>query len=264
MSKTQKIIKYFAIALAVLIIFSILSLISRVFISIGGIFDNNKSSFEEYIVKDKINYLDISLSTVNIKIVENNKFKIETNNKYIEYKIDNNKVFINEKKHSIFKNDDNDLIIYIPSTITFDKVSLSNGAGYVDIETLNTKNLELNLGAGRVDVDNLNVLNNADIEGGAGSISIKDSKLYNLDLDMGIGNLTLESILYGDNNINAGIGSLDINIIGNIEDYKVKVDKGLGKVKLNGDVIDNDTYYGNGINRLDIDGGIGNIIINFK
>ena len=46
--------------------------------------------------------------------------------------------------------------------------------------------------------------------------------------------------------------------------YKVKVDKGLGKVKLNGDVIDNDTYYGNGINRLDIDGGIGNIIINFK
>ena len=52
MSKTQKIIKYFAIALAVLIIFSILSLISRMIMSMGGIFDNDKSSFEEYIIRE--------------------------------------------------------------------------------------------------------------------------------------------------------------------------------------------------------------------
>ena len=42
------------------------------------------------------------------------------------------------------------------------------------------------------------------------------------------------------------------------------MDKGLGKATINGNNVKDDNTYGNGINKIDINGGIGNIEINFK
>ena len=81
---------------------------------------------------------------------------------------------------------------------------------------------------------------------------------------MGVGKLTLESSITGHNDIDAGIGELNLNLIGSSSDYKIKVNKGIGTSTLNGETIKNDTYYGEGYNIINIDGGIGTISINYS
>ena len=99
------------------------------------------------------------------------------------------------------------------------------------------------------------------IEGGAGEINIDNADINNLDLDMGIGKLTLTAYLKGNSEINAGVGSINLNLIGSEEDYLINLDKGIGLATYNDNEMKNNTTYGNGNNKIMIDGGIGSIKI---
>ena len=45
--------------------------------------------------------------------------------------------------------------------------------------------------------------------------------------------------------------------------WKIKLDKGLGNATLNNEKMDSTTYYGNGTNLIEVNGGIGSISINY-
>jgi len=265
MIKTQKLIKYCAIAFAIFLIFNIILGIMYGINSISNIFNDSESSIgnlKKLDINSNVQVLDIDVSNVNITINKDNNFKIETNNKNINYKIDNNKLFITETKYKFLnKKDSSDLIIYVPNYLTFDSVILENGAGKINIDDLYTKTLYLDLGAGKVKVNNLTVLNDTEIDGGAGEIDITNSEINNLDLDMGLGKLTLTSKITGNSEIDAGVGELNLNLIGNSNDYKIKLDKGIGSASIDGQKMKSETYYGNGSNLIDIDGGVGSINI---
>ena len=47
------------------------------------------------------------------------------------------------------------------------------------------------------------------------------------------------------------------------DDYCIILDKGLGNATINGKNMSDDTTYGTGENKLDIDGGVGSIQIDF-
>ena len=64
--------------------------------------------------------------------------------------------------------------------------------------------------------------------------------------------------LLGDNKISCGIGKVDLVLKGN--DYTIDFDSGVGKTQYNGKIIQDGTY-GSGINRIEIDGGIGDISV---
>jgi len=268
MLKTQKIIKYVAIGFAIFLTINIISGIMFGIISLGGIFSNNdnnpKDKLENLNITNNIKFLDIEVKSTNIIMKESTTLNAETNNKYIKLKQSNNKLTIEEQKHNLFnKNNNTDLIIYIPTNYTFNEVSIENGAGKIDIESIYTEKLELELGAGKVDINNLTVTKSIDIDGGAGEVNITNGNINNLDLNMGVGKLTLNSTVRGNNHIDAGIGDLDLDLIGTTYDYKIKVNKGIGNATLNGEKIKNDAYYGEGSNLINIDGGIGNININY-
>lgn len=268
MIKTQKIIKYCAIAFALFLTFSIISSIMFGIMSIGTIFDNNDTNITDKLetleVSNNIQELDINVKSINITIKESSDFKVETNNKYIKLKEKNNKLSITEEKHNLFNNTDSSLIIYLPSDYLFNEVSIENGAGKIEIDKLSTKNIELDLGAGKVEIEYLYVTTEADIDGGAGEIVIENSTITNLDLDMGVGNLILTSSLTGNNEIDAGVGEIELNLNENLDNYKIKINKGLGNATLNEETMKNDTYYGTGSNLINIDGGVGNIKINYS
>ena len=266
MKNFQQIIKYLALAFAIYLIFNILSGIMYGVSSISNIFVDDKEVIENLkdlkVNKDTI-LLDIDLSSTNVTIKSGESFKVETNNKYINTKQDNNKLYIKEKSHYI-NNTNNELIIYIPNNYLFDKVSIETGAGKVYIDLLSTKELYLTLGAGKVSINNLNVLDKAEIEGGAGEVNIKGTDINNLNLEMGVGKLSLTSKLSGNNEIDSGIGALNLNLMGTLEDYTISVDKGIGVTKIDGKDIEDSKKYGRGNNKIDIDGGIGSINIDFK
>lgn len=267
MINIQKVIKYLAIVFAVFIIFSIFSGIMMGINGLSTIFDDNEITLEKLNnlnINDNVKKMAIELNSTNLIIKNAEEFKVETNNEKLKYKQNNETLFIEDKTKWYDSNNNYNLIIYLPSSFNLNSTRIENGAGKIDIDELNTNYLYLDLGAGKVEINRLTVTKDAEINGGAGEIIIDNSNINDLDLEMGVGKLTLTSILTGENEINAGVGEINLNLIGSLEDYKINLDKGIGNANLNNEKMKDDIYYGTGLNEIEINGGVGNININLS
>ena len=282
MTLAQKIIKYLAIAFAFFLIITIISTMLSVLYALSNVLglknenevsigDSLKTNFEN----SDINELKIEMFYAHLTLKKGDTFKVETtqmgdslaidaDNSNVNFNKDGQKLEIKEKKRNWFSNNNEEIIIYIPENMEFQKIDISGGAGKINIENLNVQKLEFELGAGEAKIENLNVSKNCNLENGAGKISILSGTINDLDLDMGIGKIEIFASLIGKNNIDAGVGNLNLNLKGNKEDYKIKVDKGIGNIKVNSERLSNNQLYGNGKNYIDIDGGIGNINVEFE
>lgn len=274
MTIMQKIIKYLAIAFAIFLIVTIISTILAVVFSISailGLKSNIESEMKtEYIntinfENNNINKLDIDIAHANLTIKTGKNIRLETNCTSVKYKEEDSNLKIEEKNNIWFKKQNQiNLILYIPEETELKDANLIAGTGKIIIENLNTKKLKLKLGAGKTQIHKITVTEGCEIDSGAGETDILSGSIKNLDLDMGIGNLKLTSYLIESNEIDAGIGNLQINLQGEKNLYKVKVDKGLGNITSEEKEIINEEIIGNGNNYVEINGGIGNIDINFN
>ena len=118
-------------------------------------------------------------------------------------------------------------------------------------------------GAGILTITNSN-FNNADIDGGAGKITINSSTLNNLDMDAGVGEVEIEANITGDSEINCGVGEVNITLLGNKDDYSIRTEKGIGSIKINNENQESNSVYGNGSNKIELEGGVGSISVSFK
>lgn len=266
MTNVQKIIKYFALALAITIAINIIyngmyavyhigNLIS------GTVYDTNEKFKNKVEITEEVSVLEINLKYADLSIIKGEKFIIEYNNEKIIWSHNDENLIIKEKNYNWFDKNKNKLIVQIPEYIMFEKIDVDNGVGTCNIDMLNSKELSLKFGVGKSDIQNLNVTNNAKIEGGVGTIKIRSGKLNNLDLEVGVGEFTMSSILTGNNKFEVGIGSLDINLSDGIENYTVKAKKGIGSISVADTAIKDNISYGTGDSYIDIEGGIGSINI---
>ena len=269
MTTAQKIIKYLAIALAISIIVSIFSAIA------GGIFGlasvlglrRHKASGELKEIdfeNSQVATLDIDVAFTNLTIKTGDILKAETNNSNINCKQNYQNLQIKEKSRKWFGNNgEGDLVVYVPKNIEFETIRINAGAGKINIESLNTKELVLNLGAGNTEISNLHVSQKCSIDGGVGKLSILSGTINNLNLDMGVGQTDLASRITGRSDINSGIGKVSIKLLGDKDNYKFKINKGKGKIDIAGEEMKDGQEWGNGMSYIDIDGGIGEIKIDF-
>ena len=273
MSIGQKVIKYLAIAFAIALIVGIITTIVRVVSSIPltlkiGKNNNDSNNIIETssdFENENVAFLDIDIAYSNLTIRKGESLKVESSNKNIQCKQDKQKIEIKERKSNWFNNTKKEeLIIYVPENLQFDRVSINTGAGKVNIEILNTKVLKMNLGAGETSMKNINITENAKIDTGAGKVNIKEAKINDLRCDLGIGATEISAKLLGNTRISTGVGSLKLDVFGKKEEYETKVNKGLGNVTIDEEKISDNEVVGNGENRIDIDGGVGEIKINFR
>ena len=273
MTNVAKTIKYLAMALAIFLTVSIISTLCYGAVLLGNVVSNDNSNIDSEeniniensvqltsleIMKD----MNIDVKRVNIYIKYDDNFGVSTTNEYIKGSIQDNKMYIYEVDHSMIEKYAGDLYIFIPIGYVFDEVDIDNGAGRVEIDELKTRELSLELGAGRVNMSNIEVYEKMSINGGAGSTKINNASINNLDMDMGAGKTQISGYLKGNNKIDAGVGALILELFN--DDYKISVDKGIGKATYNGQDINSDEIYGNGYNNIIIDGGIGSIKISTK
>lgn len=269
MTSAQRIIKYFALAIAAVIIVSIIS-VSLTFLRGLSWLTNKKSvstaSMQTLNVKStELTNLNIKVAFTNLIIKRGDHFKAETNNDLLICKQDGNNLQITEKDEQFFStNNEESLIIYLPENLIFDKVNINIGAGKTDIEVLDTKELFFEIGAGNAEIKNLNVLNTAEIECGAGKLSIASGNIKDLKLEIGAGQSDVSSKILGNSKIDVGVGNIKLHIPDNKDEYKLKINKGLGSIKIDNAEISDGEIKGNGENYIDIDGGIGNINIDFE
>ena len=265
MTQSQKVIKYIAVVLAVGLIVCIVGGVLGVIGLFGGFFGNDAVTEEMmfYGVKEDICSLNIEINAADITIKEGDTFSVESNLKHLRVKEKACCLSIVQTGNFRGSHDGAVLIITVPVG-TVDSIHLQTGAGKFTAENLTAETLNLHFGAGEVSIGTLVATERVFIEGGTGRITISDGALHDLDLDMGVGELNLTSLLTGDCELNTGVGKLNLNLIGVQEDYALEIEKGIGKIYVDGEKVTDYGSFGNGENKIDIDGGIGAINITFK
>lgn len=277
----QKVIKYLAIALAIFLIVNIIGAILSIIGIIGGIafFTNTITDVKEEIVQespeyleqpevitDNINIEDIVKFEIEVKYsnleIKKGDFKVESNDTNVKCTQKGNELIVKETGNNWLRNKEgNKVIIYIPENKEFNEIEIDTGAGNIEIESLNTKDLSFSIGAGKVEINNLKVTNEAEIDGGAGKVDILSGEICNLNLDMGIGEFNVCTKLLGNNDIEQGMGKLTIKLTDSQENYTIRTRKGMGSITIDGKEAQNNSIYGNGQNILNIEGGMGAIEI---
>ena len=97
-----------------------------------------------------------------------------------------------------------------------------------------------------------------------GKTELDSCEINNLKANLGRGEFVFSGKLTGKNKIDSGVGAININLMDNKNNYTINVSKGLGSVTLDGQKLEMNRVYGTGEYYLDVDGGIGEIIIEFK
>lgn len=267
MNSIQKVIKIAAICFAVFLIVNIFGGILWGISFLTDIkFTNNHDVVDFEKSYDNITSIDIDISTANIIVKSGNEFKIDATNmnKSFSSKEKNGKLVLKEKDSWFWhRNVNGSITVYVPYDVKLNELEIDNGAGEISIEGIRSYKLNVEQGAGRLEIND-SQFDNTDIDGGAGEVKVTLSTLNNLDMDSGVGKIVMEALITGNSKIDCGVGELDITLLGKDSDYRILAQKGIGSIKIAGVNQSNDSVYGSGTNRLELDGGVGSINIDFK
>ncbi len=281
MTSFQKFIKYCAIALAAVIIVSIVGGAAWGISAIVGLADGELAGavldsgvqigkYEEvdgdmngYSVSGDITAVRIDVSAARISVRTGDALSVESTISDLTVKNDGGRLVVKDKKHVTYNNSNKNTVdIILPEGITLDELDIDGGAGTLDVSGITSRRLSVGIGAGSTRLSSLTVTESADIDGGAGRLVIDGCDITDLDFDMGTGKAVLDCRLSGDCSIDQGVGALELTLRGTPNDYRIKLDKGIGSARLGGSGVGDGTY-GSGACTVDLDGGIGSMIIDF-
>lgn len=267
MTTFQKIIKYFAIVLAFGIIAGMITAVLKGAFVISKLSDvtTDDGVVENIDSSADIKKLRVNLFRTNLRIVEGNEFSAETDNKDVTIKERFGTLVIEENSRSVIDSaPKTEVILTVPKGYSFSKIDISTGAGDFFAEFVKAENIDFDFGAGEVSVDALYAINKIDIDGGAGKIEIRDGETNDLDLDIGVGKLHYRANITGNSEVDCGVGGVELVLTGGEENYTVSLDKGIGNASINDEIIADGATRGSGENKIDIDGGIGDIKVIFE
>lgn len=266
MNGFQKLIKYGAIALAALLVVAILGGIFKTVGALGILFEGKGVAQEvtDYPVSQNITALEISIGAADVTVETADRFYVKSNLKNIIVTEENGKLIIREKDSFAVSYNGAVLQIGIPENFSFKSIRMETGAGVLNAQALSAEAVSLELGAGEVSIGKLIVSHKAEIEGGTGRLTVGGGSIRDLELDMGVGQLNLTAALLGDSRLDMGIGEAKLQLLGAKEDYRIEIEKGIGQAVVDGTAVSEGGVYGNGVNDVEISGGIGAIDIDFQ
>lgn len=278
MSELQKVIKYCAIGFAAFLAFSIITGIFSAALALTGVFSgigsSNTVDISESFDDVKSLSAEHSLGNFTIKLGDTDKVEVVAENVSESFTVEksfsgNLKIKSKFSVWGLFNGNGNSsgnakVTIYIPKDFIAENIEIDAGAGNVNIEALTTKKLEINAGAGNIYGENITA-KQVDLDGGVGEITLEDINFTDVDIDCGVGNVNLQGSMYGKNKIDCGVGEVRLDLKGSIDDYNIKVEKGLGSVYINGEKNSDINWNNrNAAHSLDINGGVGDIDIDFE
>ncbi len=275
MTTAQKVIKGFAIALAIILIVGMLSGAVTIVFTLVGVTDivNWVGNMETYSLDGDIKSIDIDISAADFEIKTGETFSLESNIKNLTVQEKNGKLSVRQQSATLFglngispgnNGEDASFVLTVPEDTIFKEIKINMGAGSFAATQLVCEKAELSFGAGETIIHYLEVTKFADIDGGAGNISVNGGNVAELDFDMGVGKLNFRSRVGDNSEFDLGIGQSNITLIGNKDDYRIKVSKGIGSITVDGLSLSDGSLSGSGSNELDISGGIGAVKLEFE
>lgn len=266
MTSWQKAIKYIAIAFAIFLIVSIIGGIMSAVGVIGGFIDSDATAdnIKTYTVSQDITQLEIDINAADFTLTVGDEFKVESNLKDLTVKDTGGTLTVIENKKWGRDYNNAVLTLYIPTDFVFEKAEIETGAGRVTVDTLSADKLSLELGAGEAKIAELNAVKEAEIDGGAGKITINGGTLNNLDFNMGVGECNLTAAILGNSELDCGVGAANVTLLGSADDYKIYTSKGIGNVTVDGQSASDENTYGVGENKIELNCGIGEVKVKFE
>ena len=275
MTTLQKVIKYLALAFAIFLTVSIVGGILSAVGLLGSLFSDDDAEWGDvigetktYTVSSEISDLNIQINAADFYIKEGNGFSVESNLKNLEVDEKNGCLTLKDltkiKLNGSNAYENAVLTIYVPVGMVFDNVNIKTGAGRFTVDSLSAATIGFELGAGDVTISKLIAEKSANIEGGAGRITISDGAIKDLALKMGMGQLNLTAALTGDSELELGVGESNITLLGSKDDYELDIEKGIGNITVDGKNVTDFGSSGNGANEVDIHGGVGAINVRFN
>ena len=275
MTTLQKVIKYLALAFAIFLTVSIVGGILSAVGLLGSLFSDDDAEWGDvigetktYTVSSEISDLNIQINAADFYIKEGNGFSVESNLKNLEVDEKNGCLTLKDltkiKLNGSNAYENAVLTIYVPVGMVFDNVNIKTGAGRFTVDSLSAATIGFELGAGDVTISKLIAEKSANIEGGAGRITISNGAIKDLALKMGMGQLNLTAALTGDSELELGVGESNITLLGSKDDYELDIEKGIGNITVDGKNVTDFGSSGNGANEVDIHGGVGAINVRFN
>lgn len=278
MNATQKAIKYmataFAVLLAVTIVGSIVGAGAAVLNAVtGGEAGGERRDFNsEYSDIDKI---EVDGGVYSVTIRKGDALRVEMQNVSEKYEARVSGRTLKLKSRGIWFNwdwlglgnsesSDGSIILYLPDDFKTEEFIIDGGMGDINIQDLNTSYLSIDAGMGNIKGGTV-IADKVKIDAGMGDLTLEDVQFGKSELDGGAGSLSLDGRIQGDMDIDGGAGNIYLKLDGSTDDYNIKVDSGLGNVKINGEK-HSDTKWNNDTADydMDIDGGVGDVDIDFS
>ena len=271
MTAFQKVIKYLAIAFAIYLIIMIVGVIFSLFAVIIGLEKWSNSSNQEIVEHNITEYsnvekLDIKLGVCRLEIKEASQIKVETSDVTDKFKCELKngtlKIEDNKMNTNIFNNKVPEVTIYIPRNYKFNEIDLELGVNNSNIYELSGKDISIEFGVGKARIDSLNG-EKVEINGGAGETKIDNVNIEHLDLEAAIGSIVINGKILNNSEIVSGIGRLEVNLVGEKDNYELRLERGIGNLEVDGEKVREDENIGNGTIKIIIEAGIGETEINF-
>ncbi len=246
MKPWQTAVRYGAIVFAVILIFNIIGWGLRLLgfaigVSSSGTYDEAKV-YEFDTDTDRID-IDLSAANLTVRFAKNDKVTVKSYLRGLTVKESFGKLKIKDNNTRFSSDQINSWVeITIP-------------------EGMILRELDLDLGAGKTLLSSINA-EVVDIDGGAGELLIRRCNIADFDLDMGVGKLDFQGRITDKADISLGVGESEFIFLGDRDDYRITVDRGIGSISVEGEDFKGGTV-GNGDIRVDIDGGVGRINVRF-
>ncbi len=234
-------------------------MVSKVYVN-----DAVMDTVQLYDVGSEIRSLNIKVNAAELTIGQADRFMVQTNLRYVEVTENAGVLHIREEVDHVSGYNGAKLTVFFPKDMEFESIAVETAAGKLTADRLCTEKLKLDMGTGDTKIKYLSATTLADIDGGAGMITVGDGSLHNLDLELGVGKLELKAALRGKCELKLGVGGADVTLLGTMDDYTLEMEKGIGKITVDGKEVTDFGLRGSGQNHIELEGGVGNVNLKFQ
>lgn len=125
------------------------------------------------------------------------------------------------------------IILYVPEDAYFEEAEIEVGAGLLEFDRLQAKEVSLEVGAGQI---RLNELKSAQLQVsvGFGQIELEKMEVGELDAEVGMGELVAAGAVNGDADVECAMGNVTLTLDGKQKDFNYELSKAMGNVTLGG------------------------------
>lgn len=300
MNLFERIVKYMAVAFAVMLSFGIITgILTGVLAAVGMLsedvpFIRTGTTERVDFVKEfsGVKSLKIDVSSERVEIREGDAFRVTATHvpKHCLVEMQHQTLVVEseseawitvlfwDKEHQA----ESHILIEVPTGFMADTVQLDHGAGAFSVEKLDTKKLMIETGSGSFIAKHVSA-KETELDTHSGNVTIEDSALGELQLDTGSGlvrlsritaqdielesgsgSLSIEGTLTGNCSLETGSGRVDVLLYGDRSDYRIVSEIGSGGFWVEGNRVKEDHIDISAKHTLEFDTGSGRVSVEFQ